>query len=79
MKILQVDSRLLYVPVGIKKLSIDPLKHLEVVDSFKDNEPLIPVHVYKDCNMIKYDLVPTWTLLNNSCADLVELKFVGSQ
>jgi fatty acid synthase len=59
MKILQVDNRLLYVPMGIKKLSIDPLKRLEVVDSFKNNESLIPVHVYKKCNIIKYDLVPT--------------------
>jgi hypothetical protein len=79
MKILQADSRLLYVPVGIKKLSIDPLKHLEVVDSFKDKESLIPVHVYKECSIIKYDLLPTLTLLNYFCADLAELKFVGLQ
>jgi fatty acid synthase len=35
MNILQVDSRLLYVPVGIRKLTIDPVKHHQIVESFK--------------------------------------------
>jgi fatty acid synthase len=79
MKILQVDSRLLYVPVGIRKITIDPLKHHQIVDSFKDKESLIPVHVYKESNIIKYELVPTLTFLNYFCADLAELKSVGLQ
>jgi hypothetical protein len=79
MKILQVDSKLLYVPVGIKKLTIEPLKHHQIVESFKDNESLIPVHVYKESNIIKYELVPTLTFLNYFYADLAELKFVGLQ
>ncbi|KAH0813343.1 hypothetical protein GEV33_009449 [Tenebrio molitor] len=53
MNILQVDSRLLYVPVGIRKLTIDPVKHHQIVESFKDKESLIPVHVYKESNIIK--------------------------
>jgi fatty acid synthase len=53
MKILQIDSRLLYVPVGIGKLTIDLLKHHQIVESFKDKESLIPVHVYKESNIIK--------------------------
>jgi hypothetical protein len=77
MKILQVDSRLLYVPVGIRKLTINLLKHHQTVESFKDKESLIPVHVYKESNIIKYDLVPTLTFLNYFCADLAELRFVG--
>jgi hypothetical protein len=79
MKILQVDTRLLYVPVGIRKLTIDPLKHHQIVESFKDKESLIPVHVYKESNIIKYDLVPILTLLTYFYADLAELKFVGLQ
>jgi hypothetical protein len=79
MKAIQIESKLLYVAVGLRKLTIDPLKHNQIVESFKDNESLIPVHVYKESNIIKYDLVPTLTLLNYFCADLAELNFVELQ
>lgn len=51
-KILQIDSRLLYVPTGIKRLSIDPIKHLQAIEDLKD-EKLIPVYSYKECDVIK--------------------------
>jgi hypothetical protein len=79
MKAIQIESKLLYVAVGLRKLTIDPLKHNQIVESFKDKESLIPVHVYKESNIIKYDLVPTLTLLNYFCADLAELNFVELQ
>ncbi|KAJ3619939.1 hypothetical protein MTP99_003942 [Tenebrio molitor] len=53
MKAIQIESKLLYVAVGLRKLTIDPLKHNQIVESFKDKESLIPVHVYKESNIIK--------------------------
>ncbi|EFA05248.1 Fatty acid synthase-like Protein [Tribolium castaneum] len=50
-KILELDSRLLYVPTGIKKLSIDPIKHLEIVE--KKSDHLIPVSSYKNSDVIR--------------------------
>ena len=53
MKILGIDTRLLYVPVGIKKIIIDPLKHMGIVKSQDGEERLLPVYVNVDCNIIK--------------------------
>ncbi|KAJ3652394.1 hypothetical protein Zmor_018363 [Zophobas morio] len=53
MKILGIDTRLLYVPVGIKKIIIDPLKHMGIVKSQDGEERLLPVYVNEDCNIIK--------------------------
>lgn len=52
-KILQLDTRLLYVPTNIKKLTIDAKKHLQYVESFGEN-PVLPVYVYKDADIIRY-------------------------
>ncbi|XP_044764314.1 fatty acid synthase-like [Coccinella septempunctata] len=51
-KILQLDTRLLYVPTCIKKMTIDPKKHLKYVESFGDN-PVLPVYVYRDADIIR--------------------------
>ncbi|KAJ3652435.1 hypothetical protein Zmor_018399 [Zophobas morio] len=53
MKILQSDTRLLYVPIGIKKIIIDPLKHADIVNQQDLKECVLPVHVNKYCNLIR--------------------------
>ncbi|KAK9884292.1 hypothetical protein WA026_005244 [Henosepilachna vigintioctopunctata] len=50
-KILQLDTRLLYVPTSIRKMTINAKKHLKYVESFGDN-PILPVYVYKDAGII---------------------------
>ncbi|KAK9875949.1 hypothetical protein WA026_011050 [Henosepilachna vigintioctopunctata] len=51
-KILQLDTRLLYVPTGIKKLTIDCKYHLQYVESFGEN-PILPVYISKDAGLIR--------------------------
>ncbi|KAJ3652430.1 hypothetical protein Zmor_018395 [Zophobas morio] len=53
MKILQSDTRLLYVPTGINKIIIDPSKHMDVVNEQDIQNCLLPVYVDKNCNLIK--------------------------
>ena len=53
MKILQCDTRLLFVPIGIKKIIIDPLKHTDIVNEQDAKECLLPVYANKYCNFIK--------------------------
>lgn len=53
MKILQTDTRLLYVPVGIKKLTINPIKHLEMAQNLQGEEILFPVQVHEKANIVK--------------------------
>ncbi|KAK9875963.1 hypothetical protein WA026_011065 [Henosepilachna vigintioctopunctata] len=52
MKILQFDSRLLYVPTGFKKITICAKKHLQYVESFGEN-PILPVYIFKDAGVIR--------------------------
>mgnify|MGYP005983614359 FL=1 len=52
MRILREDTRLLYVPVGIKKIVIDPEQHLRDVSKLEAEEPILPVYVHKDCNIV---------------------------
>ncbi|XP_044764578.1 fatty acid synthase-like [Coccinella septempunctata] len=52
LRILQLDTRLLYVPTGIEKMIIDPKRHLEYVESFGEN-PILPVYISKDSGVIK--------------------------
>ncbi|KAL3270432.1 hypothetical protein HHI36_020987 [Cryptolaemus montrouzieri] len=66
-KILQMDSRLLYVPRSIKKLTIDAKKHLQYVESFGEN-PILPVYVYKDSGIIKCGGIEIRGLLASSIA-----------
>lgn len=51
-KILERDTRLLYVPIGIRRLSIDPSKHLETIQKL-ENDKHVPVYSYKSCSIIK--------------------------
>ncbi|KAJ3652436.1 hypothetical protein Zmor_018400 [Zophobas morio] len=53
LKILQSDTRLLFVPIGIKKIIIDSIKHVDIVKQQNAEECLLQVHVNKDCNLIK--------------------------
>lgn len=38
MKILQIDTRLLYVPVAIERLSIDSIKHVTMLQNMEKEE-----------------------------------------
>ncbi|XP_076267668.1 fatty acid synthase-like [Rhynchophorus ferrugineus] len=51
-KILQEDTRLLYVPINIGKLTIDARKHLDICESF-GNEPNIPVYSCRESGIIQ--------------------------
>ncbi|XP_063925092.1 fatty acid synthase-like [Zophobas morio] len=53
MKILQSDTRLLFVPVAIKKIIIDPIKHVEIVNQQDTEECVLPVYGNKNCNLIQ--------------------------
>lgn len=61
-KILQADTRSLYVPVAIDKIVIDPIKHLEIVanrkkdenaDDPENKELLMPIYADKETNIIR--------------------------
>lgn len=52
MHILQTDTRLLYVPTGIKQLRIDARKHIDVCKTLGE-APDVPVYVYKDMNIVR--------------------------
>ncbi|KAJ3652425.1 hypothetical protein Zmor_018392 [Zophobas morio] len=47
------DNLLLFVPIGIKKIIIDPLKHADIVNQQNSEERLLPVYVKKNCNWLK--------------------------
>ncbi|KAJ3652400.1 hypothetical protein Zmor_018369 [Zophobas morio] len=53
LKILGTDSRLLYVPTGIKKLIIDPIKHKQVVESQNGQECFLSAYINQDSNIIE--------------------------
>lgn len=55
MQILNVNSRNLYVPTGIKRMVIDGKAHVTYVQMFGE-EPLIPVYVSKESGLIRYML-----------------------
>lgn len=52
LRILQLDTRLLYVPTGIDSLIIDPKRHLEYVESFGEN-PVLPVFMSREAEVIR--------------------------
>lgn len=61
-KILQADTRLLFVPIAIEKIVIDPIKHLEDVEKRKTDENagqqenkelLMPIYADKETNIIR--------------------------
>lgn len=56
LSILQIDTRKLYVPVAIKKLVIDPKKHMESMQIF-GQEKLYPVEFYKNCDTFKEAII----------------------
>ena len=52
LQLLQTDTRLLFVPTGIKKIIIDPIKHKHAVESQNKQEYFLPAYVSKNSNMI---------------------------
>lgn len=56
LKILQEDSRTLFVPIGINRINIWPKKHDEYVKQFGEN-PLIPVYVNSDADTIRSEFI----------------------
>ncbi|XP_063924749.1 fatty acid synthase-like [Zophobas morio] len=52
LQLLQTDTRLLFVPTGIKKIIIDPIKHKHAVESQNKQECFLPAYVSKNSNMI---------------------------
>ncbi|KAL1501269.1 hypothetical protein ABEB36_006624 [Hypothenemus hampei] len=53
LKIIQEDTRLLYVPTGIHRLYINAKKHTEYVTSFNDEKPILPVYLSKATGIIR--------------------------
>ncbi|XP_060533831.1 fatty acid synthase-like [Cylas formicarius] len=52
MKILQEDTRLLYVPTRIGRMLVDPRRHLAIVKSYGEN-PKLPVYISKEADIIR--------------------------
>ncbi|XP_063924373.1 fatty acid synthase-like isoform X2 [Zophobas morio] len=53
LKILSSDTRLLYVPAGIKKIIMDPLKHIHIAKNQDGEECILHVYLNQESNMIK--------------------------
>lgn len=53
-KILQEDTRNLYVPTGIEHLAIDAKAHIRYAKTFGENNVQLPVYTYKESGIIKY-------------------------
>lgn len=51
--LLQSDSRNLYVPTAIDLLTINAPCHMEHVESLGEENPLVPVYVWKDAGVIR--------------------------
>lgn len=52
-KIIGIDSRGLYVPTRIEKLSIDYIKHYAMLSTIADDVKCLPVTVYNENNIIR--------------------------
>ncbi|CAG9770336.1 unnamed protein product [Ceutorhynchus assimilis] len=52
-KILQEDTRMLYVPTSIQKLFIDAKRHLEYVKTHTEENPCLPIHISKPTGIIR--------------------------
>ncbi|XP_077296456.1 fatty acid synthase-like [Arctopsyche grandis] len=52
-KIMGIDSRGLYVPTRIEKLSIDSTKHYAILSAIPDEEIYMPVTVYNEVGIIR--------------------------
>lgn len=48
MRILQKDTRDLFVPVEIKKLVVDPIEHLKIVENIQSQEKILPVQAFTE-------------------------------
>ena len=51
--ILGKDMRELYLPTRIEKVVINPLKHMDLMNTYKTKESNVPVYMYKHINVIK--------------------------
>lgn len=67
MKILQLDSRLLYVPTSIDKVIVKSKKHMEYLGTFDTKTPNLPVLVSKEVDMIRYILCKKQTYIIHMC------------
>lgn len=54
LKILQEDTRMLYVPTGIERILIDPKRHLEYAKKINEEHPDLPVTVSPTTGIIRY-------------------------
>lgn len=52
-KLLQEDTRNLYVPTGIERLAIDAKAHIRYAKQFGE-DPQLPIYVNEETGMIKY-------------------------
>lgn len=52
-KIMGIDSRGLYVPTRIEKMSIDSTKHYAILSAIPDEEIYLPVTVYNEVGIIR--------------------------
>lgn len=52
MKILQEDTRLLYVPTGIERIVVDARTHSKIAEELGE-DPAFPCYIYKDSDIIK--------------------------
>ncbi|KAH1010150.1 fatty acid synthase [Dendroctonus ponderosae] len=53
LKILQEDTRMLYVPTGIERIIIDPKRHLEFAKKINEEHPDLPVIVSPTTGIIR--------------------------
>lgn len=53
MQILQEDTRGLFVPTSIRKLTINVKKHIHELFNLPDDKKELPVYIYKDVGLIK--------------------------
>ncbi|XP_030748833.1 fatty acid synthase-like isoform X2 [Sitophilus oryzae] len=74
MKILQEDTRLLYVPTTIARLTIDAKKHIEYSNTFGDT-PNVPVYASKESGIIASGGIEIRGLIASSIA---RRKYLGS-
>lgn len=53
LKILQEDTRLLYVPTSIKRIYIDAQKHLRYIKEAEQETPALPVYLSKSTGIVR--------------------------
>ncbi|XP_060532677.1 fatty acid synthase-like isoform X2 [Cylas formicarius] len=73
-KILQEDTRLLYVPTHIRRVFVDAKKHLDYVQTLGEN-PKVPVYVSKDAGLIRSGFVEVRGI---NASSITRRKYLGT-